>query len=149
MEFKNPASNSIALKAVRAILNGSASCTLKVADQKVEINVTRQDMKWPEELPGLSAQTDKPWPQRQLVRCTWDTGSVEFRLEASYWTVKHKTYGGQVGLLLRYNHPGRAEQQVVWCTVATSVGSPTSRGCSAISPLFQFFSRTLALMLSR
>ncbi|MFM7199234.1 MAG: McrB family protein, partial [Myxococcota bacterium] len=52
----------------------------------------------------------------------------EFRLEASYWTVKHKTYGGQVGLLLRYNHPGRAEQQVVWCTVASPVDKVEGKG---------------------
>lgn len=131
MEFKKfnrPDANQIALKAVRAILDAAKNCTLKVAGKEVAVTVTPQDAKWPEPLPGLDEHKDGGWPHSQLVVCTWEGGSVEFHLEASYWSSKHKRYCGQVGLLLRYTLPNKSKQQVVWCTFASPIDQVQGEG---------------------
>lgn len=111
-----PDANQLALEAARSILAAAHPLELDIDGTRVTCAVTKLEVPaWPEDVSGLDATRDGPWPAPAEVDCRWDEGQVKLRLSAEVWD--RARYRGLIGIRVRVQ--GRS---LIWSTVPAVIG---------------------------
>jgi hypothetical protein len=106
-------SNSIGLLAIRNILSGARPFELDVQGTHVRCAVASGAPRSWQDLEGLSAESDGPWPAEVNVDCAWEGGQALLVVSCDYWKTKGR-YRHLVGLRVRLRNRPR---ELVWITV--------------------------------
>lgn len=111
-----PEANSIALKAVRAILHPSDPFNIMIANKMVRVEAKRLPSEpWPGETWGLREEEDGPWPQKLLLDCSWPGGKTQILASA-------ERAGGQYRDLVALMFSSRlTSEQLVWLGIAAGL----------------------------
>jgi hypothetical protein len=108
--------NPIALRAVRAILDGAEPFEVEVAGKSISLKVERLPAKaWPAGAWAMTEREDGPWPQPVRFRCEWDGGATDIVATAELAGGK---YEGAVSLLVAAQ---MNSQMLVWLNIATQL----------------------------
>jgi hypothetical protein len=110
--------NSIALRAVRSVLDAALDFEADIGGKHVAVVATRQPAAaWPRPLRGLDEEADGPWPSPVEVRAEWSGGSTRLVASCSAWNPGYKQ-GDFVGLMVAIADSAR---ELVWITVPTVI----------------------------
>lgn len=114
-----PDANTIALRAIRSVLDGARPCEIELDEMKVTCRVTfGEATRWPAEVVVERAESDA-WPRRVLVDCSWTGGACRFEVDIYVWP--SGKYLGDLCISLTTDQ-GR---EVVFVNVARSIESAT------------------------
>jgi len=108
--------NSIALRALRAILEAAAPLKIAVEGTNVDVQIERLPAaQWPARgIEGLDGEKDGPLPAAVRARCSWSGGSTELLFRVSWWQTK-SAYRHLVGLRCSV---ASTDQEIGWTTFA-------------------------------
>jgi MoxR-like ATPase len=108
--------NSIALGALRSILDAAGPLKLVVEGTAIDVQVERLPAAaWPPRgIEGLDEAADGPLPRAVRVKCVWPGGSTDLLLSLAWWKTK-STYRHLVGLRTAI---ASSNQEIGWISVA-------------------------------
>jgi MoxR-like ATPase len=108
--------NSIALGALRSILDAAGPLQLVVEGTAIDVQVERLPAAaWPPRgLEGLDEAADGPLPRAVRVKCVWPGGSTDLLLSVAWWNTDG-SYRHLVGLRTAI---ASSNQEIGWITVA-------------------------------
>lgn len=121
----SPNLNAVALRALRALLDGAHPFEFGLDHHTVRVAVRREVEPWPGGAGGLEEERDGPWPDRVRVEAHWEGGGCALDVRAASW----RDSGSdplKVGLNVWVGRPARDLVWVVFGTHAQAI-LPTGR----------------------